>query len=48
MKSFFISYVLSDQVWWYNIKRGFWVIPKITFSNLRKPVHDIKNYATSI
>ena len=26
----------------------FWVIPKITFANLCKPIHDIINYSTSI
>ena len=30
------------------IWRGFWVIPKITSSNLCKPMHDIINYSTSI
>ena len=27
---------------------GFWVIPKITPSNLHKPMHGIINYSTSI
>ena len=46
-KNFFISYILSDQVWWYN-KSCFWVIPKITSANLCKPIHNIINYSTSI
>ena len=29
------------------IQSGFWVIPKTTFANLCKPIHDI-NYSTSI
>ena len=47
-KNFFISYTLSDQVWWCNIKWFFWVITKITSANLSKPIHDIINYSTSI
>ena len=42
-----ISYVLSNQVWWCNIK-WFWVIPKITSANLWKLIHDIINYSISI
>ena len=30
------------------IKSGFSVIPKIKFTNLCKPIHDIINYSTSI
>ena len=30
------------------IKSRFWVIPKITSSNLCKPIHDIINYSTYI
>ena len=47
-KNFFICYILSDQVWWCNVKQSFWVISKITSANLYKPVHDIINYSTSI
>ena len=47
-KNFFISYTLSDQVWWCNIKWFFWVIRKITSANLSKPIHDIINYSPSI
>ena len=32
-KSFFISYILSNQIWWL-ISNGFLVIPKITSANL--------------
>ena len=39
-KNYFISYALSDQ--------DFWVILKITSSNLCKPNYDIINYSTSI
>ena len=46
-KNSFISYILSDQVWWYNIS-SFEVIPKITSANLCKPIHDIINYSTYI
>ena len=46
-KNSIISYVLSDQVWWSNIK-WFWVIPKITPANLCKPIHEIIYYSTSI
>ena len=42
----FISYVLSDQVWWCNIKL-FLSCTKITSANLCKPIYDI-NYSTSI
>ena len=38
--------MLSDQVWWCNVK-WFWVIPKITSANLCKSVNDITNYSTS-
>ena len=30
------------------IQRSFWVIPKITSANLRKPTHGIMNHSTSI
>ena len=30
------------------IQSSFWVFPKITPANLRKPIHDIINYSTSI
>ena len=43
----FISYVLSGQRWWCNIRR-FWVIQKIASANLYKPIHDIINYSISI
>ena len=46
-KNFFISYLLSDQVWWCNIKR-FLSYSKITPANLCKPIHDIINYSTFI
>ena len=46
-KNCIISYILSGQVWWCNIKR-FWVIPKITSANICKPIHDITNYCTSL
>ena len=29
------------------IKSGFWVVLKITFANLCKPIYDIINYSTS-
>ena len=45
-KNSFISYVLSDQVWWCNIKQ-FLSYSKITSANLYKPIHDIK-YSNSI
>ena len=38
-KNSFISYVLSDQ---------FWVILKITYANLCKPIDDIISYSTFI
>ena len=38
-KNFFISYLLSAQVW---------VIPKLTPANLGKPINDIINYSTFI
>ena len=39
----FLYYLLSDQVWWCNIKRF------LSYSkNLCKPIHDIINYSTSI
>ena len=47
LKNFIISHVLSDQVWWYNIK-GFLSYSKITSANLCKPIYDIINYSTSI
>ena len=40
-------YILSDQVWWRNVKL-FLSYSKITFANLFKPIHDIINYSTSI
>ena len=45
-KYYFIRYILSDQVWLFNVKQ-YWVIPKITPATLCKPIHDI-NYSTSI
>ena len=30
------------------MERVFWVIPKLTFANLCKPVHGIIKYSTSI
>ena len=45
-KNLFISYILSDQVWWCN-QSSFWVILNITLANLCKPIHNI-NYSTSI
>ena len=41
-----IRCVLSDHVWWCNIKR-FLSYSKITSANLCKPIYDIK-YSTSI
>ena len=46
-KNSFISCVLSDHVWWCNIKRFLLSYSKITSANLFKPIHDIK-YSTSI
>ena len=46
-KNFFISYILSDQVWSCNIKR-FLSYSKITPEYLCKPNHNIINYSTSI
>ena len=46
-KNSFIGYILSDQVWGSNIKR-ISVIPKIISAHLCEPIHDIKNYSTSI
>ena len=46
-KNSFISWVLSDEVWWCNIKR-FLSCSKITFANLCKSIHDIIKYSTSI
>ena len=41
--------VISDEVWWCNIKiLQIWVISKITSANLCRPIHDIINYSTSI
>ena len=45
-KTSFISCVLSDQVWWCNIKQ-FLSYYKITSENLWKPIDDIK-YLTCI
>ena len=48
----FIRYILSDQVWWCNLKQFLKackaVIPKITTSNLCKSVGDMINYSTFI
>ena len=51
-KLLYSLYIISDQVWWYNVKR-FWVIPKIASAypktasaNLCKSIHDIVNYST--
>ena len=46
-KNFFLSYILSDQVWWCNTKQF------LSYSNyytckFMKPTHDIINYSTSI
>ena len=40
----FVTYYLNkfDDVW-----SSYWVIPKLTFANLCKSVHDIMNYSTS-
>ena len=46
-EEFLISCVLSDQVWWCNIKL-FLSYSKITSANLCKPIHDIIKYSTSI
>ena len=43
----FISFILSDQVWWCKIKR-FLSYSKITSANLCKPIHDFIKYSTSI
>ena len=45
-KHSFISYVLSEQVWWCNTK---WLLSysKKLSANLCKPIHDIINYSTS-
>ena len=46
-ENFFISCVLSDQVWWSNIKQflSYFIINSV---NLCKPTHDIIKYSTSI
>ena len=44
-KSSFLNYILSDQVWWCNIKQ-FLSYSKNYICNLFKPIHDI-NYSTS-
>ena len=46
-KYFLVHYILSDQVWWCNVKQ-FWLIPKIMSANLCKSIDDIVNYSTSI
>ena len=46
-KNFFVSYVLSDQVWWCNIKR-FLSYSKNYTSKFSKPIHDIIHYSTFI
>ena len=43
-KNSFISYVLSGQLWWCNIKR----ILKIKSANLCKTIYEVINYFTSI
>ena len=42
-----VFYILSDQVWWCNVKQ-FLVIAKIVSADLCKSIHDIVNYSTSI
>ena len=44
-KNFFVSYVLSDQVWWCNIKR-FLSYSKNYTCKFSKPIHDIIHYST--
>ena len=46
-KNSFSSYILSDQVWWYNLK---WFLSyfKNSSANLCKLIHDIINYSTFI
>ena len=48
----FIRYILSDQVWWCNVKQFSKackaVIPKILTSNLCKSIGDMINYSTFI
>ena len=46
-KNSFIRYILSDQVWWCNVKQ-FLSYSKITSTNFCKPIHDISNYSTCI
>ena len=46
-KNSIIRYVLSDQVWWCNIKQ-FLSFLKIVSANLCKPIYDIINCSTSI
>ena len=40
--SYNIGYILSDQVWWCNVKLF------SSFTNLDKPIHEIINYSTFI
>ena len=46
-QNFFATYVLSEQVWWCNIKQ-FLSFPKITPACLCKPIHDIIDYSISV
>ena len=52
-KNDFISYVLSDQVWWCNTKfykfyKFSELILKIASTKSCKPIYDILNYSTTI
>ena len=46
-KNSFISYILSDQVWWCNIKRLLSYF-KNCVANVCKPIHGITSHSTSI
>ena len=46
-KNCLISYILSHQVWWCNIKQ-FLSYSKNSSANLYKPSYYIRNYSTSI
>ena len=46
-KNSFIRYILSDQVWWCNIKQVLSYHKKYIFKFMQK-IHDVINYSTSI
>ena len=45
-KNSFIHYILSDQVWWCNVKQ-FLSYSKNYICKFMQSIHDIKNYSTS-